>query len=117
MKLKFEIKSSALAELVKILDHLVKNYWQDKGYNLIVYFYIDEDSMIIYPPQCAGFDRIFARLLITDLSDTLDDFKIESQQPKNAVVFTPEKFQDFIDFMKICGNNDFKAKFHLKQTA
>ncbi len=71
MKLKFELKRNQIEYLysksfeynfIEILQ-LVNQIWGGSGQEKI-YFYFDQDSMIIYPEDKGGFDRVYARIHI-----------------------------------------------------
>jgi uncharacterized membrane protein len=75
-----------------------------------VYFYFDQDCMIIYPEDKGGFDRVYARIHIRNvpsssggggaggaesgmggafLGNFLSNYTIKSQKEKNAILISP----------------------------
>ena len=51
-----------LSSFIEILQ-LVNQIWGGSGQEKI-YFYFDQDCMIIYPEDRGGFDRVYARIHI-----------------------------------------------------
>jgi hypothetical protein len=41
-----------------------------------IYFYFDQDQMIIYPEEKGGFDKVFARIHIANLNSKAGDVSI-----------------------------------------
>ncbi len=60
MKLRFDLKRQHIEQLHKVLT-LVSQIWS--GVDRI-YMYFDEESVIVYPEERRGFDRIYARVHI-----------------------------------------------------
>jgi hypothetical protein len=64
MKLKFEIRLGNIEYLHRVLQ-LVNNVYWDKSLDDKILFYFDEDSVVIYPSEKAGIDRIYAKIQIS----------------------------------------------------
>ena len=62
MKLKFELKKGNIDNLCKLLQ-MTSQIWKNDEK---IYFYFDQDQMIIYPENRSGFDKIFARIHINN---------------------------------------------------
>lgn len=62
MKLKFELKKANIEHLHKLLS-LTQQIWRNDDK---MYFYFDVEQMIIYPESRSGFDKVFARIHITN---------------------------------------------------
>ena len=63
MKLKFAVKYSNIEYLYRVLSLVNNTYW-DKSMDDKIYFYFDDESIVIYPCEKAGMDRIFARIKV-----------------------------------------------------
>jgi len=84
---------------IEILQ-LVNQTWGGSGQEKI-YFYFDQDCMIIYPEDRGGFDRVYARIHIRNApsggeggagglqSNFLTNYTIKSQKEKNAILISP----------------------------
>ena len=89
------------------------NQWQ------IIYMYFDEEQVYIYPNEDTGFDKIYSRVFISNLSDKLEhflcDYKVRSLKPNNAVMlkFEYNLFAEFISYLKVFEENHYDAKFKL----
>ena len=64
MKLKFEIRHGNIEYLHRVLQLVNSVYW-DKSLDDKILFYFDEDSVVIYPNEKAGIDRIYAKIQIS----------------------------------------------------
>lgn len=69
MKLKFELKQSNLDQLLKVLTHVYQTYWDGKESDDKTLLYFDNDTLLIFPIEQAGFDRIYARVVISQVKE------------------------------------------------
>ena len=77
--------------------------------------------MVIYPKdKSGGFDRVFARIHVSNLLNThgggfFKSFTIKSIKAKNAVLIAPLSLKDFIEDLKILIDLNYDASFRLTQ--
>ena len=48
-----------------------------------MYFYFDEDQLIIYPAEKGGFDKVFARIHISNYHSRAGDVRINYKLTRN----------------------------------
>ena len=68
MKLKFDLRKTHIEHLHKILQHIYSNIWSHNHDDEQIFFYFDNDVMVIYPSEKGGFDRVFACIHISNLT-------------------------------------------------
>ena len=117
MKLRFDIKRANIEQLQKLLA-LTFTLWKadDK-----IFFYFDQDQMIIYPQNKSGFDKIFARIHINNSNPRNADsgqkffsqYTIKSQKEKSAILVCPVDLQSFINDLKVLVDLGYDATFKL----
>jgi hypothetical protein len=119
MKLKFDIKHLNIEYLHKVLCLLSQQYWE-KALDEKILFYFDEDTIMIYPMEKGGLDKIFARVQIR-ISCGNDSFKfcssytIKSLREKSAILISPKHLSSFILALKTLINNQYDGNFKLSQ--
>jgi hypothetical protein len=103
MKLKFAIKYANIEYLYRVLSLVNNTYW-DKSMDDKIYFYFDDESIVIYPCEKAGMDRIFARIKVevrsSDSNSFFNDYLIKSLKEKNAMLIAPKKLSVLIENLK-----------------
>jgi hypothetical protein len=116
MKLKFVIKHANIEYFYKVLS-LVNNLYWDKGLDDKIYFYFDDESIVIYPSEKAGIDRVYARIKIEvksqDANSFFNDYLIKSLKEKNAMLVQPKKLSSLIENLKRLHESQYDAAFKL----
>lgn len=85
--------------------------------------YFDEENVVIYPGEKGGFDRVFARIHISNLTSAhggggfFKSFTIKSFKKKNAVLISPKDLKGFIEDLKVIIDLDADANFRLTQSS
>ena len=94
MKLKFVVKHSNIEYLYKVLQLVNNTYW-DKSMDDKIYFYFDDESIVIYPCEKGGFDKIYARIKVevksSDQNSFFSEYLIKSLKEKNAMLVAPKR--------------------------
>ena len=89
--------------LYRVLSLVNNTYW-DKSMDDKIYFYFDDESIVIYPCEKAGMDRIFARIKVevrsSDSNSFFNDYLIKSLKEKNAMLIAPKKLSVLIENLK-----------------
>ena len=89
-------------------------YWgQDQ-----ILFYFDENTIIFYPADKAGFEKIYARVLLTDVNGDgkfFQTYTIKSLKEKSAIVISPKSINQFIMNLKSLVDCKYDASFKLTQ--
>lgn len=81
-------------------------------------FYFDEDTVIIYPADKAGFDKIYARVHITNINGVdrlFQSYTIKSLKEKSAIVISPKSIDKMISNLKTLVDSNYDASFKLTQ--
>lgn len=78
--------------------------------------------MVIYPQERGGFDRVFARIHISNLTAAhgggfFKSFTIKSLKAKNAVLVSPKSLKGFIEDLKVLVDLNDDAAFRLTQSS
>ena len=78
--------------------------------------------MVIYPGEKGGFDRVFARIHISNLTSAhgggfFKSFTIKSLKKKNAVLVSPKSLKGFIEDLKVLLDLNDDASFRLTQSS
>ena len=89
---------------------------KDDGGN--IYFYFDADQVVIYPEEAGGFDKVFARIHITNVYSEggggfFQSYTVKSLKKKSAVLLTPKKLSSFIEDLKVLIDLNADATFKL----
>lgn len=71
MKLKFELQRLQIEHLLRILQHVYTNVWNTQPEDDKIFFYFDDENMVIYPGERCGFDRVFSRIHIHNLTSNV----------------------------------------------
>lgn len=105
----------------KILSHVYTNVWNNNQEDDQIFFYFDDENMVIYPGEKGGFDRIFARIHISNLTSAhgggfFKSFTIKSLKRKNAVLVSPKSLKGFIEDLKVLVDLNYDASFRLTQS-
>lgn len=114
MKLKFELKHAHIEFLHRILHLVHSQYW---GADQIM-FYFDEDTIIFYPAERAGFDKIFSRILLSGIAGDgkfFTSYTIKSLKEKSAILISPKSINQFIVNLKSLVDSHYDASFKLTQ--
>ena len=76
--------------------------------------------MVIYPAERSGFDKVYARIHISNLTAAhgggggfFKSFSIKSLKPKNAVLVSPKSLKGFIEDLKVLVDLGYDAYFRL----
>lgn len=122
MKLKFELRKNHIEQLHKILQHVFSNIWSGSQEDEQIFFYFDNENMVIYPGEKGGFDRVFARIHISNLTNShgsgfFKSFTIKSLKAKNAVLVSPKSLKGFIEDLKVLLDLNDDASFRLTQSS
>ena len=74
--------------------------------------------MVIYPGEKGGFDRVFSRIHINNLTNAhgggfFKSYTIKSVKNKNAVLLSPKSIKEFIEDLKVLLDLSADASFRL----
>ena len=70
----------------------------------------------MYPTNQVGFDKIYARIVITDAKESFfSEYSIQSLKEKNAIMVRPQKMSDLMEKLRTLVNNDYDGQFKLTQ--
>ena len=112
MKLKFEIKHGTIEYLYRVLSLVNNTYW-DKSLDDKIYFYFDDESIVIYPCEKGGLDKVFARIKIevksSDQNSFFNNYLIKSLKEKNAMLVSPKKLSVLIENLKRLTESQYDA--------
>jgi len=112
---------SCAACLLEILQHVYASIWAHSGDEEQVFFYFDSENMVIYPSERGGFDKVYARIHISNLTGShgcfFKSFTIKSLKKKNAVLVAPKSLKGFIEDLKVLVDLNYDAAFRLTQSA
>ena len=83
-------------------------------------FYFDDNTMVIYPAERSGFDKVFARIHISNLTAVhggafFQSYSIKSLKERNAIIWSPKSLREFIDDLKVLVDLGYDAFFRLTQ--
>ena len=79
--------------------------------------------MVIYPSERGGFDKVYARIHISNLLSAhgsggfFKSFTIKSLKKRNAVLLSPKSLKGFIEDLKVLSDLNYDAGFRLTQSA
>ena len=101
---------------------MYSNIWQHSAEDEQIFFYFDAENMVIYPAERGGFDRVFARIHISNLTSShgggfFKSFTIKSLKQKNAVLVSPKNIRSFIEDLKVLIDLNDDANFRLTQSS
>ena len=74
---------------------------------------------MIYPEEAGGFDKVFARIHITNVYSEggggfFQSYTVKSLKKKSAVLLTPKKLSSFIEDLKVLIDLNADATFILR---
>ena len=101
-----------------------------------VLFFFDDNIMMVYPDERAGFDKVFARFTITNKLDRdqvphegvvtragpgssavfFDNYLVRSQKENNVVVIMPLELNSFLEDLKVLIELGYNGEFKLSQS-
>ena len=73
---------------------------------------------MIYPAEKAGFDKIYARIHITNVAGAdrfFHTYFIKSLKEKSAIVVSPRSIDQLINNLKMLVDSNYDASFKLTQ--
>ena len=100
------------------MSHVFTNIWDGSQADEQIFFYFDNENMVVYPGEKGGFDRIFSRIHINNLTGAhgggfFKSYTIKSVKNKNAVLLSPMKVKDFLEDLKVLLDLNADASFRL----
>ena len=104
---------------VEILQMVYSQIW---GHDETIYFYFDNNNVVIYPETRGGFDKVYARIHIADVYKDngigfFYSYTVKSMKEKNSVLIKPLKLASFIEDLKVLVDLSNDATFKLIQSA
>ena len=118
MKLKFEMRRAHIEQLHRILSILNGSLW---GQDEKIYFYFDNQNVVIYPEERGGFDRVWGRIhignLVSENGGFFSAYTVKSMKAKNSVLLCPRKLASLVEDLKVVVDLNCDACFKLTQMA
>lgn len=84
-------------------------------------FYFDNENVVIYPGERQGFDKVYGRIHISNVTAVhgggafFQSYSIKSLKSKNAILWSPKSLKGFIDDLKVLIDLGYDANFRLTQ--